>query len=44
MDALQKVLDTILKVLDIIKGFFAELFPQDDPAEGEDAPAEGEEA
>ena len=30
MDALQTVFDTIMKVLDIIKDFFAQLFPQDD--------------
>ncbi|MEE1322086.1 MAG: hypothetical protein UHM85_11250 [Acutalibacteraceae bacterium] len=36
MDALQKVFDTILKVLEIIKNFFADLFPQkDDAAEDE---------
>lgn len=36
MDALQTVFKTILDVLDIIKKFFAELFP----AKEEDAPAE----
>lgn len=30
MDALQTVFNTILKVLDIIKNFFAELFPEKD--------------
>lgn len=39
MDALQKVFDTIMSVLNIIKDFFAKLFPQDD-AEGEDTEAE----
>ena len=29
MDALTTVFDTIMKVLDIIKDFFAQLFPQD---------------
>ncbi len=28
MDALQKVFSTILQVLEIIKNFFADLFPQ----------------
>lgn len=28
MEALQKVFDTIMGVLDIIKKFFAQLFPQ----------------
>lgn len=30
MDALQTVFDTIMKVLGIIKDFFAQLFPQED--------------
>lgn len=30
MDALQKVFSTILEVLNIIKKFFADLFPQKD--------------
>lgn len=30
MEALQTVFDTILKVLDIIKKFFTELFPEKD--------------
>lgn len=38
MDALQKVFDTILYVLDIIRKFFEELFPQDDAEGGEVAP------
>lgn len=45
MDALQKVFDTIMKVLTIIKDFFAQLglnFGDDAEGEGEgtDAPAE----
>lgn len=36
MDALQKVFDTIMQVLNIIKKFFTDLFPQkDDAAEDE---------
>lgn len=36
MEALQKVLDTIREVLNIIMNFFKELFPQPDDAEGEE--------
>ena len=36
MDALQKVFDTIMEVLNIIKKFFSELFPAKDEAEGDD--------
>lgn len=31
MDALQKVFDTIMDVLAIIKDFFNKLFPQENP-------------
>lgn len=43
MDALQKVFDTIMNVLKIIKDFFAQLglnFGDDAEGEGTDAPAE----
>ena len=36
MDALQKVFDTIMEVLNIIKKFFSELFPPKDETEGDD--------
>ena len=35
MDALEKVFETIMEVLNIIKNFFAQLFPQDNEGEGE---------
>ena len=41
MDALQKVFDTILEVLNIIKKFFADLFPQD-KEEGETPEADAQ--
>lgn len=37
MDALQKVLNTILDVLNIIKEFFVKLFPQAGEGEGDAA-------
>lgn len=38
MDALKKVFDTIMDVLNIIKDFFAKLFPQEEtPDENADA-------
>lgn len=39
MEALQQVFDTIKAVLEIIKNFLADIFPQKDEAEGEDANA-----
>lgn len=33
MDALQTVFETILKVLDMIKGFFNQLFPKKEDEE-----------
>lgn len=36
MEALQTVFDYIRGILEIIKGFFAELFPQEDNATEED--------
>ena len=35
MDALQKVLDTIMGVIEIIKNFFNELFPKKDDAQAD---------
>lgn len=35
MDALQTVFNTIMDVLNIIKGFLAQLFPAKDEAEGD---------
>ncbi len=40
MDALQKVFDTIMGVLEIIRKFFEELFPPKDDAEGEEVAPE----
>lgn len=36
MEALQTVFDYIRAILEIIKGFFAEIFPQEDNATEED--------
>ena len=35
MDALTKVFETIKQVLEIIKKFFKDIFPEKDPAEGD---------
>ena len=35
MDALQKVFDTIMDVLEIIKNFFNQLFPKTEEGEGD---------
>ncbi len=36
MDALTTVFETILRVIEIIKNFFAQLFPQKDEGEAEE--------
>ena len=40
MEALQTVFDYIKAILEIIKGFFAELFPQEDNTTEEDEAAD----